>query len=243
MRVLGERVVMSFLVRENSLEMLGPAAYLATVVNVKDPASRNRVQIRIYNVDGVTDQDAPVWARVAVPFAGGNRGGFFIPDVGDEVVVVFLAGDPRFPVIVGSMWNGHDSAPDQLGGSGDSVDRWTITGKAGTKISIVEEASGSPRIKFSTPGGLTGTLDDSGGGSIEFSNTSATSVKIDTSGVTINAPTGKVQVTAASEVDITAPTVNVNAAMSQFSGIIQCQVIQATTVIGTTYTPGAGNVW
>jgi uncharacterized protein involved in type VI secretion and phage assembly len=234
---------MSFLVRENTVQMLGSAAFLATVVSVKDPASRNRVQVRIYNTDGVDDQDGPVWARVAVPFAGNNRGGFFIPDVGDEVVVVFLSGDPRFPIIVGSLWNGHDSAPETIGGSGDSVDRWTITGKAGTRIAIVEEGSGNATIKLSTPGGLTGTLTDGGGGSIEFKNSSETSVKIDSSGVTINAPTGKVQITAASEVDITAPTVSVSAAMSTFSGMVQCQTLQATAVIGTSYTPGAGNVW
>ncbi len=234
---------MSLLVRENAVQMLGSAAFLATVVSVNDPVSRNRVQVRVYNTDGVNDQDAPVWARVAVPFAGGNRGGFFIPDVGDEVVVVFLAGDPRFPIVVGSLWNGHDSAPETLGGNGDSVDRWTITGKAGTRIAIVEASSGDPTITFSTPDGLTGTMTDSGGGSIEFSDSSQTSVKIDTTGVTINAPTGKVQITAASEVDVTAPSVSVSAAMSTFSGIVQCQVMQATTVIATTYTPGAGNVW
>jgi uncharacterized protein involved in type VI secretion and phage assembly len=233
---------MSLLARENSVQMLGSAAFLATVVNVLDPDSRNRVQVRVYNTDGVNDQDGPVWARVAVPFAGGNRGGFFIPDVGDEVVVVFLAGDPRYPIVVGSLWNGHDSAPETLGGAGNSVDRWTITGKAGTKIAIVEAASDQPTITFSTPGGLTGTMTDSGGGSIEFTNSEQTSVKIDTSGVTINAPTGTVSITAASEVDVTAPTVSVSAGMSTFSGIVQCDTLIATTVVGTTYTTGMGNV-
>lgn len=233
---------MSRLLHEHALPMLGPAAFLARVVGVKDPGNLNRIQIRAYNVDGATDQDAPVWARVAVPFAGDNRGVFFIPDVGDEVLVVYLSGDPRFPVVVGSMWNGHDSAPDSIGGSGDSVDRWTITGKAGTKIAIVEDSTG-PTISFTTPGQLSGTMTDSGGGSIEFTNAEQTSVKIDSSGVTINAPTAEVQVTAASSVSVTAPSLSVNAATATFSGIVQCQVMQATTVIGTTYTPGAGNVW
>jgi uncharacterized protein involved in type VI secretion and phage assembly len=234
---------MSLLLRESALEMLGATAFLGTVKSVKDPENRNRVQVRIFNTDGVADQDAPVWARVAVPFAGGNRGAFLIPNVGDEVVLVFLSADPRFPIVIGSLWNGHDTPPETLGGSGEAVDRWTITGKAGTRIAIVEESSSSATIKFSTPGGLTGTMTDGSGGSIEFADSSQTSVKIDSSGVTINAPTGKVQVTAASEVDVTAPTVNVSAAMSAFSGIVQCQVLQATTVVATTYTPGAGNVW
>jgi len=234
---------MSMLLRESALEMLGATAFLGIVKSVKDPQHRNRVQVRIYNTDGVSDQDAPVWARVAVPFAGGKRGAFFMPDVGDEVVVVFLSGDPRFPIVIGSLWNGKDTAPETLGGAGEAVDRWAITGKAGTRIAIVEESASSATIKLSTPGGLVGTLSDAGGGSIELTNATQTSVKIDSSGITISAPTGKVQITAAAEVDVNAPTVNISAAMSIFSGIVQCQVLQATTVVATTYTPGAGNVW
>ncbi|HXO17717.1 MAG TPA: phage baseplate assembly protein V [Candidatus Dormibacteraeota bacterium] len=233
---------MSLLLRDHALPMLGPGAFVANVVSVKDPDGHNRVQVRVYDVDGVADQDATVWARVAVPFAGNNRGAFFMPDVGDEVLVVYLSGDPRFPVVIGGLWNGHDSAPDAFGGSGESVDRWTITGTLGTKIAIVEDTSG-PTISFTTPGGLKGTLTDSGGGSIELINSEQTSIKIDSSGVTIDAPTGEVQVTAASSVSVTAPQLSVSAAMATFSGVVQCQVMQATTVIGTTYTPGAGNVW
>jgi uncharacterized protein involved in type VI secretion and phage assembly len=233
---------MSLLLRETVLEMLGPALFLATVVSVQDTQNRNQVQVRLYNADGVTGQDGPIWARVAVPFAGGNRGAFFIPDVGDEVVVAFLAGDPRGAIVLGSLWNGHDTAPETIGGSGQSVDRWTITGKAGTRIAIVEQPASSATINFSTPGGLTGTLTDQDG-SIQFSDSSQTMVRIDSSGVTINAPTAQVQITGASQVSVTAPTVNVSAAMSQFSGIVQCQVLQATTVVSSTYTLGAGNVW
>ena len=232
---------MSRLLLGETLPMLGTGAFLARVVSVKDPESRNRIQVRIYNVDGVSGQDGAVWARVAVPFAGSKRGAFFIPNVDDEVLVVYLSGDSRFPVVVGGLWNGHDAAPDSFGGSGDSVDRWTITGQAGTKIAIIEDASG-PMIQFTTPGQLTGKLTDSDG-SIEFSDANQTSIRIDSSGVTINAPTAQVQVTAASSMTINAPQLTVNAAMATFSGIVQCQVMQATTVVATTYTPGAGNVW
>ena len=234
---------MSLLLHDDALTMLSAGAFLGTVVSVQDPQQRNRVQVRLYNVDGATDQDAPVWARVAAPFAGKERGAFFIPDVGDEVLLVFLSGDPRFPIVIGSLWNGTDTAPETLGGAGDSVDRWTITGKAGTRIAIVEESAATATIKFSTPGGLTGTMTDEGGGSITFTNSTANSVTIDSSGISLSAPTGKVQITAASEVDITAPSVNVSAGISTFTGIVQCDVMIATTVVGTTYTPGAGNVW
>lgn len=230
------------LLHDNAIALTGPTLYLATVVNVQDPTSRNRVQVRVYNADGIADQDAPVWARVAVPFAGDNRGAFFIPDIGDEVVVAFLAGDPRAPVVLGSLWNGHDSAPETLGGGGASVDRWTITGKAGTRIAIVEQPASSATISFTTPGGLTGTFTDQDG-SIQLNDSANTSIRIDSTGVTVNAPTGQVQITAASSLTVTAPSVTVNSAMSTFSGVLQCQTLIATTVVASTYTPGAGNVW
>lgn len=233
---------MSLLLQENMVQMLGPALFLAKVVGVQDPESRNRVQVRLYNADGVNGQDGPVWARVAVPFAGGNRGAFFIPDVDDEVVVAYLAGDPRAPIVLGSLWNGKDSAPETIGGSGKNVDRWSMTGKAGTRIAIVEQPASSATISFTTPGGLSGTFSDQDS-SIQINDRSQTSVRIDSSGVTINAPTGQVQITAASEVTVNAPSVTVNAASSTFSGIVQCQVLQTTSVISTAYTLGAGNVW
>jgi hypothetical protein len=44
-------------------------------------------------------------------------------------------------------------------------------------------------------------------------------------------------------VTVTSPSVTVNAAMSQFSGAIQCDTLIANTVMGASYTPGAGNIW
>ena len=118
---------------------------LAEVTDVNDPEGLNRVQVKLLNYDGCDNQNGTLWARVATPFAGNNRGAFMLPDVGDEVIVTFVNGDSRYPVVIGSLWNGRDAAPETLGGSGDSVDRWTIVGKAGTRIAIEEPGSGQPR--------------------------------------------------------------------------------------------------
>lgn len=214
------------------------SSYLAEVVSVEDPDRLTRVQIRVLNCDGLDDQDGAVWARVAVPFAGHNRGAFLLPDVGDEVLVVFLNGDPRFPMVVGGLWNGHDQAPDSL--PGDRVDRWTITGKSGTKFSIVEEQNGREKIVFQTPAGVTGTLTDEAGGKIKL-EAAGNIVTMDTSGVSIQAAaTVKVQ---ASQVEVTAGMVTVNAGMSKFSGVVKCDTLITNTVVSAMYTPGAGNVW
>lgn len=216
------------------------ASYLATVVSVKDPDNRTRVQVRLLNFDGVDGQDGPVWARVAVPFAGNNMGAFMLPNVDDEVLVTFLNGDPRLPIIVGGLWNGSATAPEQLGGSGDRVDRWTIVGKAGTRIAIVEETSGQEKILLTTPGGVSAEFTDTSGGKIEF-KAAGNTITIDSSGVSVQAPS-QVQVQAG-QVKVSAGMVQVDAAMSKFSGVVQCDTLIATTVVGTTYTPGAGNVW
>jgi uncharacterized protein involved in type VI secretion and phage assembly len=215
-------------------------SYLAEVVDVNDPENLSRVQVRLFNFDGASDQDAPLWARVAVPFAGSSYGAFMLPDVGEEVLVAFINGDPRMPVVVGSLWNGSASAPETLGGSGSRVDRWTLVGKAGTRIAIIEETAGSEKIVFETPNGVSGELTDASGGKIEFKG-AGTTITVDTQGVTITTPS-KVKVQA-SQVEVTAGMVKVDAAMAKFSGIVKCEVLQATSVIGTSYTPGAGNIW
>ncbi len=84
---------------EEGLASCHVASYLAEVVSVQDPEGLSRVQVRLLSYDGVPDQDAPMWARVSVPFAGGDRGAFMVPDVGDEVLVTFVNGDPRLPII------------------------------------------------------------------------------------------------------------------------------------------------
>jgi uncharacterized protein involved in type VI secretion and phage assembly len=217
------------------------ACCLAEVADVSDPDNLGRVQVRLLNYDGVGEQDGPVWARVAVPFAGASRGAFMIPDVGDEVLVSFINGDSRLPVVVGGLWNGNAQPPETLGGTGDRVDRWTIVGKAGTRFAIVEETQGQEQILLETPSKtVTAQLTDESGGKIEI-KAAGTTITIDTQGVSVQTPS-KVKVQA-SQVEVTAGMVTVDAAMSKFSGIVKCDVLQATTVIATTYTPGAGNIW
>jgi uncharacterized protein involved in type VI secretion and phage assembly len=210
--------------------------HLAEVTSVQDPDGLGRVRVRLLAIDG--EQEAEIWARVAVPFAGADRGAFLLPDVQDEVLVAFIAADSRWPVVIGGLWNGGARPPETLGG--DRIDRWTITGRAGTRVAIVEE-QGSERIQLTTPGGVSGELTDAGGGKVEFKDTAGNTLTIDSQGITLQA-SSKVKVTA-SQVDVQAGMVKVDAGMSKFSGVVQCDTLIATSVVGTTYTPGAGNIW
>lgn len=229
------RVIEPFEIKEPGLFGL---TYLALVVAVDDPERLARVQVRLLNADGVDEQDGPVWARVAVPFAGDHRGAFMLPNVGDEVLVACLHGDSRYPIVIGSLWNGSAQPSETLGG--DRVDRWTITGTAGTRIAIVEASAATATISFTTPGGVSGVLTDSAGGKIEL-KAAGNTITVDSQGVTIQTP-AKVTVQA-SQVAVTAGTVQVDAAMSTFSGVVRCDTLLTNTVVATTYTPGAGNIW
>jgi len=211
-------------------------AQLAKVVSVEDPKGLSRVQVQLVGPDA--DDDARIWARVAVPFAGDNYGAFLIPDVDQEVLVLLIAGDARSAVVVGALWNGATGLPETIGGS--NVDRWTLTGKNGTRIAIVEAGSGQEKVEIETPGGVKATLTDEAGGKITL-EAAGNTITMDTQGVSVQAG-AKVSVTAA-QVEVSAGQVTVNAGMSQFSGVVQCEALIATTVVGKLYTPGAGNVW
>lgn len=65
---------------------------------------------------GVRDENSSCWIRCAQPSAGKQWGAFFLPRVGQEVVVSFLEGDPDRPLITGVVYNAdqtpHYKLPD-----------------------------------------------------------------------------------------------------------------------------------
>lgn len=91
---------------------------VGTVVSNEDPDGEHRVRVRL---PLVSPSDDGVWARVASLDAGEERGFFFRPEVGDEVVVGFFADDPRRAVVLGML---HSSAkPAPLAASDDNHEK------------------------------------------------------------------------------------------------------------------------
>ena len=78
------------------------------VTNNQDPDGMGRIKVRL---PFSSDTDESNWARIAVPMAGKDRGFYFLPEIDDEVLVAFEHGDPRFPFILGALWNGQDTPP------------------------------------------------------------------------------------------------------------------------------------
>jgi type VI secretion system secreted protein VgrG len=72
-----------------------------------------KVQFR-WDRYGKADQNSSCWIRVATPWAGNGYGAMVIPRIGQEVVVEFLEGDPDWPIITGSVYNGVNKPPYKL---------------------------------------------------------------------------------------------------------------------------------
>lgn len=81
---------------------------VAVVSQNQDPEGLGRVKIRF---PWRENPDESHWARIAVPMAGGGRGTWFLPEVGDEVLVACDAERVEHPYIVGCLWNGQDQPP------------------------------------------------------------------------------------------------------------------------------------
>jgi len=88
-----------------------PGVAIALVTNNKDPDGLGRVKVRL---PWLSDQAESDWARVATPMAGPSRGLYFLPEVGDEVLVAFEHGDVRRPYVLGALWNGSDQPGSDL---------------------------------------------------------------------------------------------------------------------------------
>jgi uncharacterized protein involved in type VI secretion and phage assembly len=79
---------------------------LGMVINNIDATGEARVQLQLPWLPGYEP-----WARLAMLMAGMGRGTYFIPQIGDEVLVAFNQGDVREPFVLGTLWNTTDRPP------------------------------------------------------------------------------------------------------------------------------------
>jgi uncharacterized protein involved in type VI secretion and phage assembly len=96
--------------RETTLEEGGflKGVGIGLVTQNKDPDGLCRVKVRFPWHEKPSES---YWARLAAPMAGDGRGLVVIPEVGDEVLVIFEREDLRFPYVLGALWNGKDKPP------------------------------------------------------------------------------------------------------------------------------------
>ncbi len=214
--------------------------YPALVTDVNDPDGLGRVQVKFPWLPSEDGDSAVAWARIATLMAGRDRGSWFIPEVDDEVLVAFAYGDPGQPVVMGGLWNGLDTPPEQMDGAGENNIR-SITSRAGHKLTF-DDAQEQGKVEIETAGGHLLTLDDTGR-TVTLEHSGGAKIEIDSSGTITIQAVNQVKVQAPAGLQVDAAQVTVNAAMSKFSGVVKASTVIANAVVSSSYTPGAGNIW
>ena len=95
---------------EGSHEAQGLVAGVTTgIVSANtDPDELGRVKLRL---PWRAEDFETGWVRIAVPMGGPDHGTYFLPDVGDEVLVAFDRDDIRYPYVLGALWSRTDKPP------------------------------------------------------------------------------------------------------------------------------------
>jgi uncharacterized protein involved in type VI secretion and phage assembly len=208
----------------------------AVVIDNVDPANSGRIKVRIPYA-GSIKQGYERWARIATLMAGNNRGTWFIPDVNDEVLVAFDdVGTAGNCYVIGGLWAKTSPPPETMDTNNNKK---LLRSRNGVKITLDDE-SGQESFIVETPGGQKITLKD-GPGSVEITDSNGNSVKLGSFGIIVTA-SAKVTINA-SQVEISSSSVTVDAGMSKFSGVLQCDTLISNSVVSASYSPGVGNIW
>jgi phage baseplate assembly protein gpV len=170
---------------------LHPGLAVGVVTNIDQTTGRVKVRF-----PGLSNNYETGWARVVAIGGGTSRGGVFIPEVNDEVLVAFEGGDPRQPVVVGGLYGAKSTFPTTTIADG-TVQSRGLTSRLGHGVQMLDgTAPEKQAIELALAGGqhvvhmgkdkMTVTVPSG----YEFSITAgASSIKIGTDGgITISAP-------------------------------------------------------
>lgn len=196
------------------------------VVNNKDPDKMGRVKVKIPRISGDEESN---WARIVSFMGGKERGGFFLPELDDEVLVAFEYGDINMPYIIGSLWNGIDKPPENNSNGKNDIriiksrsghiiklddtennEKIEIADKTGKNIVILDTKKNTISIKsdkdieLSAPNGKI-SLEAK-----EIQTKSSASTKIEAMGIQIKSDT-TTKIEATAKMEIKAAMVDVNA--------------------------------
>lgn len=129
------------------------------VTNNKDPDKLGRLKVKF---PWLSDDNETDWIRMTTFMAGGERGGFFLPEVEDEVLVAFEHGDINLPYVIGMLWNGVDQPPEDNSDGQNNIRK--IKSRSGHEIIFNDDNTAKQeKIEIHTNAGHKVVLDDSAG--------------------------------------------------------------------------------
>ena len=165
-----------------------------------DPEGEDRILVQIPIID---NEEQGIWARIAALDAGENRGSFFRPEVGDEVIVGFINDDPNDAVILGMLNSSAKPAP--LTAADDNHEKGFVT-RSGMKMIFNDD-----KISYTleTPAGKKLVLDEDAG-TISVEDEHKNVLTLDDKGITLESA-GDINIKASGDVNMEGTNVNVTA--------------------------------
>ncbi len=189
-----------------------------------DPDNEFRVQVEIpiLGADGEA-----VWARLGTFYNGNSIGAFFFPEVNDEVILGFMNDDPRFPVILGSVWSSSIPAPET---PDENNTIKTIITQSQLQVKFDDE---NKVITILTPGGNTMVFSDEDQG-ITITDQNSNKIEMGTDGITIDSQSN-LTLKAAQDVTIQGMSISVTGdqSISESAPSISISGDQSTSITGT----------
>ncbi|MCH7736958.1 MAG: type VI secretion system tip protein VgrG [Chloroflexi bacterium] len=165
----------------------------------QDPNNEFRIQVSVPVLQAETEG---VWARFASFYASSGFGAFFIPEIGDEVVLGYFNNDPSYPVILGSLYSS-SRAPAETPTADNYIK--SILTSSQLKVEFDDE---NKVITVITPGGNQIVISDKDT-SILIQDQNGNKVELASGGITLDSPKdikitakGKVTIDAVGEVGI-----------------------------------------
>jgi phage baseplate assembly protein gpV len=115
---------------------------LAIVVDNKDGDGNPGYRVKVV-LPWLNEQDTTYWMRIAVPMGGPDRGTYVLPEIGDQVLVVFEHGDINRPIMIGALWSSKQE-PVEVNRTGKNNTK-LIKSRCGHRI-IFNDAEGAESI-------------------------------------------------------------------------------------------------
>lgn len=145
---------------------------------VGDPDNDYRVKV---NLPMVRESEEGVWARLATLDAGKERGSFFYPEIGDEVILGFMNDDPREPVILGMLYSKNDKGKPPLEPTSNNYKKGFYT-KNKIKLEFDDEKN---MVTVETPGGNKLIIADKDDSKITISDSNNNKIEMSKDGIAI----------------------------------------------------------
>lgn len=180
----------------------------------EDPLGEKRVQVKVPVLKAETQG---VWARLMQYYASRGFGAFYVPEIGDEVVLGYFNNDPSNPVILGSLYSSNRAPPYEPAAENNIK---ALVTRSKTKIEIDDK---DKILTIETPGKNKIVISDKDK-SILLSDQTGNTVTLSESGIALDSPkdiklTAKGSITASATnsisltatADLTAKGLNVTA--------------------------------